>query len=238
MTLFSRLLRSPIQPREQLHLLHWRQVFHSHQLTPGSSLILHPFTDPIAQSNLSKQLHPTVIVANSSLTSLLVQEVMGWRRESTTQSIKLTWYMNKLSNGRLPVGLQEVRQTISTNLRLMYISVQPETNGLNSYYLEMLRAGLGSHLIYALGTPMAFGPIAQTHLHDYRTDSPKDSGLGHFGAPTAGVEIKLTGISDEGSVHGKVGAVEVNGPIVVGKGWVPTGLKAKWRRDGCLEAEF
>ena len=89
-----------------------------------------------------------------------------------------------------------------------------------------------------MGSGSAFGAIAQTHLHDYRVDTAEISGFGHFGAPLGGVEIKLTGIDDEGSVHGKVGSVEVNGPIVAGKGWVNTGIRAKWRRDGCLEVEF
>jgi hypothetical protein len=144
----------------------------------------------------------------------------------------------KLGNGRLPVGLKEVRKSVSNKLRLLYVAVQPDTKPIYSYTLDLLRAGLGSHLIYALGSPWAFGPIAQTHLHDYRVDSTEMPGYGHFGAPTSGVEIKLSGISDEGSVHGQVGTVEVSGPIVVGKGWVTTGIRAKWRRDGCLEVEF
>jgi len=81
-------------------------------------------------------------------------------------------------------------------------------------------------------------PIAQTHIHDYRTDSSADSGYGHFGAPIGGVELKISGISDDGSVHGKVGSLEMSGPIVAAKGWVHTGVKAKWRRDGCLEVAF
>jgi hypothetical protein len=145
---------------------------------------------------------------------------------------------SKLSGGRLPIGLKEVRKTISDKLRLLYISVQPDTKPVFSYSLDLLRSGLGSHIIYALGAPMAFGPIAQTHIHDYRTDGHKHSGYGHFGAPVGGVEVKLTGINDEGSVHGKDGIVQISGPIVVGKGWVNTGVKAIWRRDGCLEVIF
>jgi hypothetical protein len=163
---------------------------------------------------------------------------MGYRRESTMSSLKLTLNQNKLASGRLPIGLKEVRQNLSKSLRLLYISVQPDTQPVFSYNLDMLRAGLGSHIVYALGTPWAFGPIAQTHLHDYRNDSSTQSGYGHFGAPVGGVEVKLTGVSDEGSVHGKTGTVEISGPIVVGSGWVTTGVKAKWRRDGCLEVEF
>ena len=184
------------------------------------------------------QLHPTIVVANNGLTSLILQEVLGWRRGSTIQSIKLSLNESKLSHGRLPTGLTGVRKSLSKNLRLLYISVQPDTQPVFSHSLELLRAGLGSHIVYALGTPCAFGPIAQTHLHDYRGDSSDESGFGHFGAPVGGVEIKLTGLSDEGSVHGKIGVVEINGPVVVGEGWTATGLKAQWRRDGCLEVQF
>ncbi len=160
---------------------------------------------------------------------------MGWRRESTMSSIRITLNGNKLSSGRMPIGLKEVRKTISNKLRLLYITVQPETKPVFSYNLDMLRSGLGSHIIYALGSSQAFGTIAQTHIHDYRTDGAEHSGYGHFGAPVGGVEVKLSGIHDEGSVHGKEGIVQISGPIVVGQGWVNTGIKAMWRRDGCLE---
>ena len=222
---------------EQLPLRHWHLV----QLPlililhTGSAIILHPITDPPAQENLARQLHPTVIVASNQLISLITQTIMGYRRESTMSSIRMTINASKLSNGRLPIGLKEVRSTISSKLRLLYVSVQPDTKPVFSYNLDMLRSGLGSHIIYALGSPFAFGPIAQTHLLDYRTDTSVHSGSGHFGAPIGGVEIKLTGIDDEGSVHGKDGIVQISGPIVVGKGWVNTGVKAMWRRDGCLE---
>jgi hypothetical protein len=207
-------------------------------LTSGSTLLLHPFTDPLAQINIAKQLHPTIVVVNNAVTSIITQEAMGWRRESTIKSIQLTLNSNKLSNGRLPIGLKEVRSAISNNLRLLYISFQPDTQPVYSHALELLRASLGSHIIYALGSPWAFGPIAQTHLHDYRHDTTGMSGFGHFGAPVGGVEIKLTGVSDEGSIHGKAGTVEINGPVVVGTEWVSAGVKAKWRRDGCLEIQF
>ena len=167
-----------------------------------------------------------------------MQTIMGWRRESTISSLKLSMNHSKLYNGRLPVGLKEVRKTISNKLRVLYVSVQPDTKPIYSHTLDMLRAGLGSHVIYALSTPWAFGPVAQTHLHDYRVDSNEQSGLGHFGAPTAGVEIKLSGIEDEKSVHGQTGIVSIKGPIVVGEDWVDTELKAKWRKDGCLEIEY
>jgi hypothetical protein len=160
---------------------------------------------------------------------------MGFRRESTISSIKLSLNQSKLSSGRLPIGLKEVRKSISDKLRLLYIPVQPDTKPIFSRNLDILRAGLGSHVIYALGSPQAFGPIAQTHLHDYRVDA---SGFGHFGPPINSVEIKLSGILEEGSVHGKVGTVEVSGPVATREGWVNTGIKAKWRRDGCLEAEL
>ena len=195
-------------------------------------------TEPHAQENLSRQLHPTVVVASQQLANLLSQTIMGWRRESTLSSVKISLNQNKLSSGRLPTGLKEVRKTISNKLRLLYISVQHDTKPVHSHTLDFLRAGLGSHVVYALGSPLAFGPIAQTHVHDYRVDTGEMSGAGHFGAPIGAVEIKLTGISDEGSVHGKVGVVQVQGPVVSGQGWVDTGLRAKWRRDGCLEVEF
>jgi len=153
-------------------------------------------------------------------------------------SIKLTLNQSKLASGRLPKGLKEVRDTLSSKLRLLYVSVRPETKPVPSYILEFLRAGLGCHLIYALGSPYAFGPVAQTHLHDYRVDDYEQSGYGHFGAPVAGVEIKLTGVDDEGTVHGKSGIVHIHGPIVAGNEWTETGLKAHWRRDGCLEVEY
>lgn len=153
-------------------------------------------------------------------------------------SIKLSLNQNKLSGGRLPKGLHDVRKSISTKLRLLYIPVQPGTKRVPSHMLDLLRAGLGSHIIYALGSASAFGPIAQTHLHDYRVDSSEMPGSGHFGAPVGGVEIKLSGIQEQGSIHGKVGSVEIAGPIVVGEGWVDTGIQAKWRGDGCLDAEF
>lgn len=164
--------------------------------------------------------------------------MFGYRRESIWLSIKLSLNQNKLSSGRLPVGLNDVRKSVSNKLRLLYVTVQPDTKPVFSHTLDLLRAGLGSRLIYALGSSPAFGPITQTHIHDYRVDTTKMSGYGHFGAPIGGVEIKLAGIDDEGSVHGKVGAVEVSGPIVTGKGWVNTGIRAKWRPDGCLEVEF
>jgi hypothetical protein len=153
-------------------------------------------------------------------------------------SIKLTLNQGKLTGGRLPTGLKVVRKSISTKLRLLYFTVQPDSRPVFSYHLDLLRAGLGSHIIYALGAPSAFGPIAQTHIHDYRTDSSAETGYGHFGAPVGGVELKISGISDEGSVHGKLGQLEMTGPIVAGNGWVKTGAKAKWRRDGCLEVAF
>jgi len=187
---------------------------------------------------LSRQLHPTVIISTYEVATLISQTIFGYRRESFISSIKLSLNQNKLSGGRLPGGLKEVRKSISNKLRLLYIPVHPDTAPLRSHNLDLLRAGLGSHLIYALGSPWAFGPIAQTHLHDYRVAKNETSEYGHFGAPTSGVEIKLSGISDEGSVHGKVGTVEVSGPAVVGEGWVNTGIKAKWRPDGCLEVEF
>jgi hypothetical protein len=179
-----------------------------------------------------------VVVADYQIANLLNQTVLGWRRESTLSSIKLTLNQGKLTSGRLPVGLNVVRKSISTKLRLLYFTVQPHSRPVFSYHLDLLRAGLGSHIVYAFGSPMAFGPIAQTHIHDYRTDSSADSGYGHFGAPIGGVELKISGISDEGSVHGKVGSLEMTGPIVAAKGWVHTGVKAKWRRDGCLEVAF
>lgn len=161
---------------------------------------------------------------------------MGWRRESTISSIKLSLNQSKLSSGRLPIGLKEVRKSISDKLRLLYI--QPDAKPVLSTNLDLLRAGLGSHIIYTLSSPQAFGPIAQTHLHDYRVDSSELSSIGHFGPPVSGVEMKLSGIPEEGSVHGKVGVLEVSGPVVAGEGWASTGIKAKWRRDGCLEVEF
>ena len=164
--------------------------------------------------------------------------MFGYRRESLWLSIKLSLNQNKLSTGRLPVGLNDVRKSVSNQLRLLYVAVQPDTKPVLSHSLDLLRAGLGSHLIYALGTSSAFGPIAQTHLHDYRVDTAEMSRYGHFGAPVGGVEMKLSGIDDEGSVHGKVGEVEVSGPVVTGKTWVNTGIEAKWRRDGCLEVQF
>jgi hypothetical protein len=167
-----------------------------------------------------------------------MQTIFGWRRESTISSIKLSLNQNKLASGRLPTGLSEVRKSISSQLRLLYLTVHPETKPVGSYHLDLLRGALGSHVIYALGSPWAFGPIAQTHLHDYRLDSQEQTGFGHFGAPVAGVEIKLTGLSDEGSVHGKVGTIEMRGPIVAAKDWKSTGIKGKWRRDGCLEVEY
>lgn len=201
-------------------------------------MLLHSLTNAPAQENLSRQLHPTVVITTYEVATLISQTIFGYRRESTLSSIKLSLNQNKLGNGRLPRGLKEVRKSISNKLRLLYITVQPDTKPVLSHNLDLLRAGLGSHLIYALGSPWAFGPIAQTHLHDYRVDSNEMSGYGHFGAPVSGVEIKLSGISDDGSVHGKVGVVEVSGPVVVGKGWVNTGIRAKWRQDGCLEVEF
>jgi hypothetical protein len=201
-------------------------------------LLLHSLTDAPAQENMSRQLQPTVVVATSQVASLISQTVLGWRRGSTFSSIKLSLNLSKLSRGRLPVGLKEVRKTVSDKLRLLYITIQPDTKPVPSSHLELLRAGLGSHIICALGSPWAFGPIAQTHLHDYRTDSNEGHGLGHFGPPLGGVEIKLSGITEGGSVHGKVGTVEIRGPTVAGKDWVNTGVKAKWRRDGCLEVQF
>jgi hypothetical protein len=201
-------------------------------------LLLHSLTDAPAQENLSRQLHPTVVVASYQLANLISQTVFGYRRESIWLSIKLSLNQNKLSSGRLPVGLNDVRKSVSNKLRLLYVTVQSDTKPVFSHTLDLLRAGLGSRLIYALGSSPAFGPITQTHIHDYRVDTTKMSGYGHFGAPIGGVEIKLSGIDDEGSVHGKVGAVEVSGPIVTGKGWVNTGIRAKWRPDGCLEVEF
>jgi hypothetical protein len=167
-----------------------------------------------------------------------MQTIMGWRRESTISSVKLTLYHSRLANGRLPVGLKEVRKTLSNKLRLLYISVHHDAKPVWSHTLDLLRAGLGSHVIYALGSPWAFGPIAQTHLHDYRVDNHEQSGFGHFGAPTAGVEIKLSGIEDEKSVHGQIGALNIRGPIVIGEDWIDTELKAKWRKDGTLEIAY
>lgn len=201
-------------------------------------MLLHPMTDPPAQENLSRQLQPTVVIATYLQTNLIHQSVMGWRRESTMLSIKLTLNQSKLSSGRLPKGLKQVRDAFSKKLRLLYISVNPEAKPVPSHVIDMLRAGLGNHIIYALGSPWAFGPVAQTHLHDYRVDAYEESGYGHFGAPVGGVEIKLTGLDEEGTVHGKSGNVQISGPIVVGKGWVDTGLRAKWRRDGCLEIQY
>ena len=212
--------------------------FVSQRLITGSTLLLHSLTDAPAQENLSRQLHPTVVVATYQLANLISQTVFGYRRESTWLSIKLSLNQNKLASGRLPVGLNDVRKSVSNKLRLLYVSVQPDTKPIFSHNLDLLRAGLGSHIIYALGSASAFGPIAQTHLHDYRVDTVEKSRHGHFGAPVGGVEIKLSGIDDEGSVHGKVGAVEVSGPVVAGKGWANTGIRAKWRPDGCLVVEF
>lgn len=195
-------------------------------------------TDASAQENLSRQLNPTVVITTYEVANLISQTIFGWRRESMMSSIKLSLNQNKLASGRLPNGLSEVRKSVSSQLRLLYISVHPETKPLASYTLDLLRGGLGSHLIYALGSPWAFGPIAQTHIHDYRLDANDQSGFGHFGAPVAGVELKLTGISDEGSVHGKIGTIEIRGPIVAAKDWKNTGVKAKWRRDGCLEVQY
>jgi hypothetical protein len=201
-------------------------------------LILHALTDPIAQENLSRQLHPTIVVATNQNINLISQTIMGWRRESTMSSIKITLNQRKLASGRLPKGLKHIRAQISNELRLIYISVQPDTRPVVSYNLDFLRAGLGSHVIYAIGSPWAFGPVAQTHIHDYRVDTGQLSGLGHFGAPVGAAEIKLTEVDDEGSVHGKVGTLQIAGPIVAKTGWVNTGLKAKWRKDGCLEVQF
>ena len=195
-------------------------------------------TDPPAQENLSRQLAPTIVVATNQNVNLINQTVLGWRRESTMSSIRVSLNQSRLASGRLPKGLKEVRETFSKNLRLLYICVQPDTKPIPSHIIEFLRAGLGSHVIYALGSPYAFGPVAQTHLHDYRVDAFDESGYGHFGAPVGGVEVKLTGVDDEGTVHGKSGIVQISGPIVVGRGWVDTGLKAHWRRDGCLEVEY
>jgi hypothetical protein len=201
-------------------------------------MILHPMTDPPAQENLSRQLNPTIVIGNNQHVNMIIQTIMGYRRESTLSSIKLSLNHSKLYSGRLPIGLKECRKELSNKLRLLYIPVQPDTKPVFSSNLDLLRAGLGSHIIYALGSPLAFGPIAQTHIHDYRVDTAEESGFGHFGAPIGGVEVKLTGIEEEGSVHGKSGTVQISGPVVVGKGWVDTGVRAKWRRDGCLEVEF
>jgi hypothetical protein len=200
--------------------------------------LLHPTTEAPAQENLSRQLNPTVVITTHEVANLISQTIFGWRRESIISSIKLSLNQRKLANGRLPTGLNEVRKSISSQLRLLYVSVHPETKPVASYTLDLLRAGLGSHLIYALGSPWAFGPIAQTHIHDYRLDSIDKSGHGHFGAPVVGVELKLTEISDEGSVHGKIGTIEMRGPIVAAEDWKSSGVKAKWRRDGCLEVQY
>jgi hypothetical protein len=183
-------------------------------------------------------LKPTVVVVSNQQINLLHQTILGFRRESTMSSIRLSLNQNKLSSGRLSNGDKNIKNTFSTNLRLMYVSVRPETKPVPSHILDFLRAGLGSHVIYALGSPYAFGPIAQTHIHDYRTDDYGESGFGHFGAPVGGVEIKLTGINDEGTVLGKSGQVNINGPIVAGTGWRATELKAHWRKDGCLDVEY
>jgi hypothetical protein len=199
---------------------------------------LHSLTDASAQLNISHQLHPTVVVATYEVVSLLSQVVLGFRRDSTISSIKLSLNESKLFGGRLPVGLNEVRKVISNKLRLLYVTVHPDERPVSSYSLLLLRAGLGSHIVYSLGSPRAFGPIAQTHIHDYRVDDGKGTGTGHFGAPLGGVEIKLSGLSEGGSIHGKIGNVEISGPIVAGKDWVKTESRAKWRKDGCLEVQF
>jgi hypothetical protein len=200
--------------------------------------LLHPLTDPQAQENISRQLHPTVVIANYQIANLLSQTVLGLRRESMVSSVKLSLNQGKLTSGRLPNGIKGVRKSISNKLRLLYFTVHSETKPVFSHNLDLLRAGLGSHIVYALGSPFAFGAIAQTHLHDYRVDGQEESGYGHFGAPVGGVEVKVSRISDEGSVHGKAGMLEISGPIVAGNGWVETGVRAKWRRDGCLEVVY
>jgi hypothetical protein len=204
----------------------------------GSTLLLLSLTDAAAQLNISHQLHPTVVIATHEAVNLLSQVILGFRRDSTISSIRLSLNESKLSSGRLPAGLNEVRKVISDKLRLLYIAVHPNERPISSHSLLLLRAGLGSHIIYSLGPGRAFGPIAQTHLQDYRTDSVKEASVGHFGAPLGGIEIKLSGIQEGGSVNGKVGNVEISGPIASGKDWVNTGLRAKWRKDGCIEVQF
>ena len=62
------------------------------------------------------------------------------------------------------------------------------------------------------------------------------SGLGHFGPPTAAVEVKLVEMEDEDGVSvGRVGSVHVKGPVVAAEEWIGVGVKGRWRPDGCLE---
>jgi hypothetical protein len=207
-------------------------------LVCGSTLILHPLTEPLAQENLSSQLHPSVIIASTPVVNLLTQTIFSWRRDSFWQSISLSLNQSRLTSGRLSSGLRPARKSLSMKLRLIYFTqTLPGSQPVASHILDLLRSGFGSHIIYSLSAPCAFGPIAQTHIHDYRVDA--GTGAAHFGAPTGGAEMKLSGLSDEGGVSlGKIGMLEVRGPVVVGRSqWVQVGVKGKWRPDGCLAIE-
>jgi hypothetical protein len=197
-------------------------------------LTLHSLTDPDAQQDLSRELNPTVIIASHENINLITQIIVAYRRESSMSIFRLRRNRSKLASGRLPKGLHSLRELVSENLRLVYISAEPGRKPIAGHDLDFLRAGLGARVIYALGSSSAFGPVAQTHLHDYRGTSCS----AHFGPPIGGVEIKLTDLDDSGPVGGKFGELQMNGPVVAGEGWVHTGLKGKWRNDGCLEVHY
>ncbi|MCJ1313205.1 hypothetical protein MMC25_006882 [Agyrium rufum] len=104
--------------------------------------------------------------------------------------------------------------------------------------LSKIRLATKARTIYALTTPGVAGPIAQTHMYDYRLRGAK-SQQSHFGAPLSCLDLMLVEAegkeSDLTYESGKepVGEIVVGGPAVVG-GKKSLGIVGSIKRDGTL----
>ena len=191
---------------------------------------------------------PTIMVTDDETTFSLLKQVQDL---TLLPTINLAIRNSRVSRGRLPSG--SVLPYLST-VRLIYSSTcivdntaptevdqdpdDDDKTHLNSADTNTIRALTGSRFIHALTSPLVAGPIASTHIYDYRLNSSHDKqSLTNYGPVAACIEAYL---KDEplnsGSTDSNEGRLFLRGfssPAL--HEWIDTGIVGSFTPDGCFK---
>jgi hypothetical protein len=231
----------------QVH--YWSKIFAV--LLFGGSIIFQS-----SSSSSSKNQQQLLDVITIHKPTLLLIEPRSAQELLLTSKEQLSWFQNiKLS--RAQHLLSEIIFTTQAqlshfeSLRLIYITTQHISEpSLSSSDLTSLRALTGSRIINERTLPQLSGPLTATNFYDYRIFTNRN--LHNRGTASQSLEMKLfktQGLDIEKRkgelcIRGFVIGRPINpdqleraieeGERVGSEGWMPTGLKGTFGRDGCF----